>query len=278
MRDLRIVKKIESNSSTGWKTIKYLFETMDNKFFESVLIFEDTLTLCVSSQIGCPVKCVFCRTGQDKFERNLTSWEIVDQVKLIEKDVGLKIECVSYMGMGEPLLNIKNVIESMKMLNKQHYKLSTIGISGKIAELANVNIPIDLYFSLHCANEEKRKRLIPFSKNYQLVKILEEINEFSKKKGDVTLWYLMLNNENDKKEDAKELVNLLKKLNNIKLVILKEYCETGTGFKKSKVENVRMFQKNLEGAGIPCRGSISAGQDINAGCGQLRQEFMLEAS
>jgi len=276
LRDLRIAKKIETNSPAEWKTIKYLFETMDNKFFEAVLIFEDTLTLCVSSQIGCPVKCAFCRTGQDKFERNLTSWEIVSQVKLVEKDIGREIECVSYMGMGEPLLNIENVMESMKMLSKQ-YKLSTIGINGKIAELAKINIPIDLYFSLHCAKEEKRKRLIPFSKNYQLANILEEINEFSKKKGGVILWYLMLDNENDEEEDAKELVNILKKLNNIKLVILKEYCETGTGFKKSKVENVKMFQKKLENTGISYRCSISAGQKINAGCGQLRQQFMLEA-
>ena len=175
---LKIIKKLESNDKN--KTIKYLFKTIDNNIFESVIMFENVLTLCVSSQIGCPVKCRFCRTGKDKFLRNLDVYEIIEQVKLVEKDMGRKIECISYMGMGEPLLNINNILFSMKKLNKRKYKLSTVVIPGNLLKLSDLNIPIEIYISLHASSETTRKHLIPFSNSTTIEKLIEEVNEFSK--------------------------------------------------------------------------------------------------
>ncbi|MHA1866000.1 MAG: NUDIX domain-containing protein [Candidatus Heimdallarchaeaceae archaeon] len=270
--NLQIVEKIDSNNTTEDRTIKYLFQTQNKEFFEAVLIFEDTLTLCTSCQIGCPVKCVFCRTGQDKFVRNLTADEIVEQVRLIEKDIKRKIQVVSYMGMGEPLLNLDNVIESMKRL-KRKYKLSTIGIPGKITQLMKTDIPIQLYFSLHSPTETERRCLIPFSKTYDLDKVIEEINQFSKKKGSIIIWYLLLSGQTDTNKDADNLIKTLRKFDNIKLVYLKEYCETGTGCKKSTRERMNFFASILSENNIPYKISISEGQKIKAGCGQLRQHY-----
>jgi len=273
---LEIVKKIECDNGMEDRTIKYLFKTKDNLIFESVLIFEEQLTLCASSQVGCIVNCTFCKTGEDKFKRNLTSEEIVSQVRLIEKDVGMTVDCVSYMGMGEPLLNLDNVIRSMKSLKKRYYKLSTIGVPGKIKKLARAKLPLELYFSLHAPNEDIRRKLIPISKTYKLEEIIEEINSVSKKIGKINLWYLMLKGVNDKEEHAVELAELLKKFKNIKFVILKKYCENYMGIQSSNPANVFMFNRILSLSGFSNYYSVSEGQQIKAGCGQLSQKYMKE--
>lgn len=271
---LRVIEKTETKNKKESKTIKYLLQTGDNEFFESVLIFEDKLTLCVSSQIGCPIKCVFCRTGYGKFKRNLTSEEIVNQVKIIEEDINMKVDCVSYMGMGEPLLNLDNVIKSMRILKKNSYKLSTIGIPNKIRKLAELDLPLELYFSLHASDQQKRRKLIPFSKNYDLKEILDELNEFQKKKDFIIIWYLLLDNINDTDEDAEKLIKTLKYLRGKIMVYLKQYCNTGLNFKTSKANRIIKFKTILNKNKIPNKYSISEGQDINAGCGQLKQMYL----
>ncbi|NIM47087.1 MAG: radical SAM protein [Candidatus Aenigmarchaeota archaeon] len=271
---LRIIERTDNENRKESKTIKYLLQTEDNEFFEAVLLFEDKLTLCVSSQIGCPIKCVFCRTGYGKFKRNLIFEEIVNQVKEIEKDINMKVDRVSYMGMGEPLLNFDNVVKSMRILKKNFYKLSTIGIPNKIRKLANLDIPLELYFSLHASYQQKRRKLIPFSANHDLKKILGELNEFQTKKGSLIIWYLLLNNINDSDEDAEKLIETLKHLKGNFTVYLKQYCDTGLKFGRSKNNRIIKFKNILNKHNIPNKYSISEGQNINAGCGQLKQMYL----
>jgi len=273
---LEIIKKVYYNSEREDRTIKYLFRTKDNLIFESVLIFEDVLTVCTSSQIGCVGKCIFCKTGENNFVRNLTANEIVSQVKLVEKDIDVDIDCVSYMGMGEPLLNLDNVMRSMKILKKKHYKISTIGVPGKLEKLAKVKMPIQLYFSLHAPNEHIRQKIIPFSKYYKIEEIIEELNAFSDKMGKINVWYLMLRNINDNKKHIFELIKLLKKIKNIKFIILKSYCENNMGLQNSVFENIYMFNKALSFSGFLNYFSVSEGQAVNSGCGQLRQRYIKE--
>ena len=267
--NLKVAKKVESSVKNEDKTIKYLFETEDRKYFEGVLIFEDTVTLCTSSQIGCPVSCQFCRTGRGKFERNLRADEIANQVKLIEKYEGEEIETVSYMGMGEPLLNIENVIKSMQKLDK-NYKISTTLVPEQIKKLAKIDIPIDLYVSLHAATEEKRKKLIP-RYNSSIEEIIEEINEFVSSKSPINIWYLLLNEFNDSVNDAKELLKIVNKIKNVNCIYLKEYCETGTGFERSPKEKVENFMRIIKRSDFSVSYSVSEGQNIKAGCGQLKK-------
>ncbi len=274
---LTICKKAENKSLDG-TTIKYLLRTNDNNFFESVLLFEDMLTLCISSQIGCNVKCKFCVTGQGKFRRNLTSKEIIEQMKVIENDCRKKMECVSFMGMGEPTLNLDNVIKSMKFFYKKRkkIKLSTVGIPGTIKKLANINVPFDLFFSLHIANKEKRKNIIPLSRNYNLDDIINELNYFARKKNDgIIIWYLMLSGINDRKSDMQDLIKFLEKIERIKLVYVKDYCESGNGFQKAEISKMYQLANILNGMKIPSKVSVSKGQTIDAGCGQLRQRIVL---
>ena len=256
-------------------TVKALIELEDGAKIECVLMEhdKDRSTVCVSSQVGCPLACLFCATGAS-FKRNLKSYEIIEQVLLFSRYLKNKrITNIVFMGMGEPFLNYDNVMESIKMLNSPDYfnigsrkiSISTAGIIEGIERFSNEELQVNLSISLHAPNDEIRSRLMPVNEKYGIEKLLKTVDEYVKKTNRKVMFeYLMIKGENDSIECAKELVPLMKKpLYMINLII---YNPTGK-FKPS--ENVKEFKEYLEKHGIFTTQRYEFGRKINAACGQL---------
>ncbi len=291
---MSIVQKIES-SINKW-TAKYLLRSSDGHFIECVLlrytksILDSTeiISLCVSSQIGCNVKCTFCATGKDPFVRNMSTREIIEQFLIVQKDLdmtwsGVKINGIAFMGMGEPLLNYSTVIEAIKLFKKDsrycniHFSLSTSGIPNKIYSLADENLEIALFFSLHATTDEDRRKIIPriVFKIDDLLCALDYYTEKNPSNEPIVVTYLLLKGVNDSSEDAKRLSILLRN-RNFK-VSLRMYCDTNTKeLEPSELKSVISFRDILKKNSIECGIYQSLGTDVLAGCGQLRQRTMLE--
>ncbi|MCX8034247.1 MAG: 23S rRNA (adenine(2503)-C(2))-methyltransferase RlmN, partial [Thermodesulfovibrio sp.] len=214
------IELIERKISTDG-TEKLLWELEDKEKIESVLIPDkDRLTLCLSSQVGCPLKCKFCLTGKIGFKRNLMSWEIVDQFiqasKLVES-VGRKITNIVFMGMGEPLLNFDNVIDALRRLKNlmqfspRRITISTVGIIPALKELPYKAPPIKLAISLNATDDKTRTYLMPINKQYPLRELLKTLKEYPLKYGQrITFEYVMIKNINTSEQDAYRLSQLLK--------------------------------------------------------------------
>ncbi len=263
-------------------TIKFLFETEDKNYIESVLlIHEKRRTLCVSSQIFCAMGCKFCATGANKFRRNLTTQEIIEQAthasKYLKQKTNETITNIVYMGMGEPFLNYENVIESIKILNNQdyfnigarHITISTCGIIPRIKEFAKLGIQIRLAISLHAPNNKIRNELMPINQTYPIEKLIKATDEFSKKTNKrVSFEYVLIKNINDKPEHAEELAKLLqKKLAHVNLLIYNphEFAD----FEKPDEKTVKTFKQILDNNNIECSIRKSLGDNIDGACGQL---------
>lgn len=259
---------------------KALIFLKDNNAIESVLMqYQGRNSVCVSSQIGCPMNCKFCKTGTMGFIRNLTSAEIVNQVlffaRLLKK-TGQKVDNAVFMGMGEPFLNYENVISAIKILNDKdkfnlgarHISISTCGIIRGIEKLSQENIQVNLALSLHAANSQLRLSLMPINEKQPLPKVLEAIDNYIKKTNRKVMFeYIMIDGINDNPEQANELVDLLKG-NHLYMVNLIPYNPTGL-FKPSPKKQIDKFKDTLIKNGIRATQRFSFGQDINAACGQL---------
>ncbi len=262
------------------KTIKALFRLHDRNVIEGVLIpAKGRITACISSQSGCVFNCRFCSTGQLKFKRDLQTGEIFDQVyKLNElsKDVFDKhLSNIVYMGMGEPLINFDNVIRSVHHISSQdglgfsprRITLSTVGIPGKIKQLADVNPGINLAVSLHSADEKIRTELIPVNKKYPLRSLKDAVQYYHKKTGmRITYEYILFKGINDRSTDAEKLIEFTRyapcKLNII------VYNETNNTF-FCKSDRLKQFIEHLEQGKVIVNTRFSRGKDIDAACGQL---------
>lgn len=268
------------------QTIKVLFKLKDNLKIEGVLMrhIDGRRTICVSSQVGCPIGCKFCATGQKGFKRNLSSWEIVDQVLFFArflKKTNEKVTNVVFMGMGEPFLNYDNVLEAIKILNDKdgfnlgarHISISSVGIIDGINKLANEKLQINLAISLHASNNELRTKLMPINKIYQIDKILLAVKDYLKKtKRRVMFEYLMIDKINDSEKQAKELAEILKKyLNNSPYFVnLISYNPIGhSKFKPSPNRKIKKFKEILEKLGVNVTQRYRFGKEIKAACGQL---------
>jgi len=277
-----IIKEIESISKDR-NTIKVLFKKISNQNkFETVLMKhkDGRNTVCVSCMVGCPIGCAFCATGKMGFIENLTSQEIIDQVlyfaRILKKE-NKKVTNIVYMGMGEPLLNFDNVLNSIKILNDQKYfglgirkiAISTSGITDKILKLINIGYKGKLTLSLHAPNQKLRETLIPIAKNYPLPKLLNAMYKFSHfTKRRINMEYILIKNINDKEENAKELVKLLQKNDvHINLIPYNEVKECN--LKKSETENIKKFSNILTLNKIENTIRVTMGDDIKAACGQL---------
>ena len=196
--EVRIKRKQESKDGT----IKYLIEYPDGNCVETVLMRFDNranLTACVSSQIGCPVNCQFCATGAGGFKRNLTSQEIVEQVLTIQRDTALKVTNIVFMGQGEPLLNLDNVLEALDIFNQdfqigaRRITISTSGIIPQINKLADLNLQSTLALSLHAPTSEVRKQIMPIENKYSLDKLKIALKNYIEKTGRrITIEYLLI--------------------------------------------------------------------------------------
>lgn len=262
-------------------TAKFIFLLHDGQRIEGVLIPTETrVTACISSQVGCALRCSFCATGTMGFIRNLHFTEIFDQFILMNRKsqelYNQTITNIVYMGMGEPLMNYENVMRSIDLLTSpkgqglspSRITLSTVGISMGIRRLADDGFKPDLALSLHCADEVKRRRLMPVTEHQTFEMLQDSLQYFHQKTGKrITIEYLLLKNWNDSINDAKRLFHFCRPIP-VKINLI-EYNPTDSGFEKSPEEHVRRFVDFLESKNLIVNIRHSRGQDIAAACGQL---------
>ena len=219
--------KVKQESSDG--TLKYLLEYPDGECVETVLMRFDNranLTACVSSQVGCAVNCSFCATGKRGFIRNLSYKEIIEQVLTIQRDTGLKVTNVVFMGQGEPLLNLDNVLKAMELFNEsfqigaRRLTVSTSGIIPQINRLAELDMQSTLALSLHAPNHEIRRKLMQIEDKYNMNDLHNALKNYVDKTGRrITIEYLLIKDLNDTIESAKELAYYLKDIKcNVNLI------------------------------------------------------------
>ncbi|MDD3170368.1 MAG: 23S rRNA (adenine(2503)-C(2))-methyltransferase RlmN [Candidatus Paceibacterota bacterium] len=261
------------------QTIKGLIELENGLKIETVLMLRNDKrsTVCVSSQVGCPLDCLFCATGKMGFQRNLTHWEILEQVLLFTRYLKKKkINNIVFMGMGEPFLNYDNVMEAIKTINDadcfnvgaRKISISTAGIFSGIEKLSKEDIQINLSISLHAPNNQLRDRIMPINKKYPLSRVLDKADDYVKKTNrKVMLEYLMIKGLNDSLKEAEELYRLIKN-RPLYMVNLIRYNPTG-GFKGSDTKTVKAFKDYLEKKGIFATQRYEFGKDIKGACGQL---------
>ena len=260
---------------------KFLFRLQDDEKIEAVLMEHDYgLSVCVSSQVGCNMGCAFCESGRLKKVRNLETYEMVQQIILIEKYINKRINSVVIMGIGEPFDNYDNVINFISIINEskglaigsRHITISTCGIVPKIKEFMELDWQVNLAISLHAPNNELRSKLMPVNKVYSLDTLIPTLKQYiAKTNRRITIEYVMLNMINDKDSDALELVKLLKGMN--VYVNLIPYNETThIEFKKSSMERIEKFFNILKKNNINVTIRKEFGGNIKAACGQLRSE------
>lgn len=276
---------VEIRKSKVSNTQKFLFRCKDGSMIESVLIpDQNRLTLCLSTQVGCPLNCQFCATGQMGFKRNLTVSEIVDQFIQVSNLSGEKLTNIVYMGMGEPLLNYENVIKSLLIfssefafdISSKRITVSTVGIPDKIRNFAHQPFRGKLAFSLHSTNEEIRSLIIPINKKYSLKENIEALEYFYQKtKRRITFEYILLKDVNDSPKDIEGLVKLSKripsKINIIPFNSIAHINPKGFGaqLKPTSKEEFDRFVENLRKQNLTVFVRNTKGSDIEGACGQL---------
>jgi len=264
-------------------TIKTRFKTWDGHLVEGVLIpGKSRYTACVSSQIGCSLSCKFCATGYMERERNLDFDEIYDQVLLInqqcERTYGKKLTNIVFMGMGEPLLNYKNVLKSVEhitspdglAMSPRRITVSTAGVAKMIRQLGDDKVKFKLALSLHAANDAKRHEIMPINDSNNIKSLTEALNYFySQTKNEITFEYILFNNFNDSLKDADDLIKIYRQVP-ADLVNIIEYNPIDQAeFSKPGEQKTNAFIEYLEKNKVNARLRRSRGKDIDAACGQL---------
>lgn len=272
-------------------TVKFLLRLTDGQIVETVGIptFKqkgtspsgfhrqlDRLTVCVSSQVGCPMACDFCATGKGGFKRNLAVHEIVDQVLTVQEDFGQRVSNIVFMGMGEPLLNSDNVLAAVRSLNQdvgigqRLITISTVGIPGRIRRLAQHQLQVTLAVSLHASNQTLREHLIPSARQYPLEALLDECREYVNLTGRrVTFEYILLAGLNDCPEHARELAEHLHGFqSHVNLIPYNPISEVD--YQRPDEQRIQAFVKALKNQQIAVSVRRSRGLAADAACGQLR--------
>ena len=297
------LKPLEVKTSSDGQTRKVLFQLEDGQTLESTLMFYDNTnshrerrTVCISTQVGCPMGCHFCATGQQGFVRNLRPGEILEQVLYFihlikttmtteDRELARKaITNVVLMGMGEPLANYENVKKAVHTLNSKHgvelgarqITLSTSGLAPQIRRLAEESLHLELAISLHAATDALRNRLMPINQKYPLAELIPACVYYLEKTGRrPTFEYALFEGINDSPENARETAQLLKGINCAVNIIVGNptgSCE----FRSSSLAQAQIFQKHLFAGGIFNTIRVSRGTDIEAGCGQLKSRWLKE--
>jgi 23S rRNA (adenine2503-C2)-methyltransferase len=270
------------------KTIKCAMRLHDNYVVESVLIpHQSRMTACISSQVGCSLSCTFCATGKLRRMRNLNADEIVDQVVLIKNTAqerySMPLTNIVYMGMGEPLLNYKEVLSSVEKItgatglgmSPKRITVSTAGVAKMITKLGDDQVKFNLALSLHAANDEKRNHIMPINETNRLDNLAEALNYFTEKTGSrATFEYIAFKDFNDSIKDAQELVDFCKRVKS-KVNIIEYNSIDGSEFKQTSKERLLAFTQHLEKNGVICNVRHSRGKDIDAACGQLANKNKL---
>jgi len=258
-------------------TKKYLFGLPDGNKIESVLLEDEgRKTICISTQVGCRMKCAFCASARIRYKRNLTPGEIISQVIEIEKENG-KISNLVFMGIGEPFDNYEKVLKSMRILmhplgkniGQRKITVSTCGLPMEIKLFAAEGLQVRLAVSLNATEGKERNRLMPINKKHRIRDVIEALKYYEKLSGRrATIEYLLINERNDSEEDAKRLVQLLKDLKaNVNLITFNPF--EGSYFASPDQKKIKVFKNILEAAKIEVSQRFRRGTDINAACGQL---------
>jgi len=259
------------------ETRKYLLRLDDGQIIETVGIpTAKRLTVCVSSQVGCPMSCDFCATGKGGFTRNLQAHEIVDQVLTVAEDFQQRVSHVVFMGMGEPLLNVEEVVSAVKSLNQdvgigqRSLTVSTVGVPNQIPRLAEEQLQITLAISLHASNQPLREQLIPSGGGYPLEQIMADCRDYVQRTHRrVTFEYILLAGFNDTPDHAQELAQLLRGFQtHVNLIPYNPISEVD--YQRPNQKRIQAFQSVLEDANIAVSVRYSRGLEADAACGQLR--------
>jgi 23S rRNA (adenine2503-C2)-methyltransferase len=268
-------------------TRKFLFRLHDGRYVESVLIpanpalygeKSDRRTLCVSSQVGCAYGCRFCASGLAGFTRNLDAAEIAGQVLAAEQLSGERVDNLVFMGMGEPLANLDNLLDAVGLitgprtlhLGARHLTISTSGLVPQIRRLANHPQQIRLAISLHGATDEVRDLIMPVNRKWPVAELFDALDEWNaRKKQKLTLEYILIHNVNDALEQAAILSRHARRLR-AKVNLIPYNTVEGLEWKRPPANHCRAFQAVLKNAGVPATLRLEKGHDINAACGQLR--------
>lgn len=268
----KLVSKIDS-------TVKYLFSLADGNIIEAVVMdYHHGKSICVSSQVGCRMGCTFCASTLGGLVRNLTPFEIEGQLLRAQKDLGIRISSVVIMGIGEPLDNFENSISFIKNVSSpegvnlgcRHITLSTCGIADKIYDLADMDLPINLAISLHAPTDEKRKNLMPVANAYSIEDILKACDYyFEKTHRRITFEYALVKDKNSSEADAVKLSDLLGNRNcHVNLIPVNPVLERSN--ERISKKEIEIFKNTLTKHKINATLRRTLGSDINASCGQLR--------
>ncbi len=264
-------------------TIKSRLRLHDNRFIEGVLIpTEKRVTACVSSQVGCSLSCKFCATGYLARSRNLDFDEIVDEVTLLNEQAkqhyGRHLSNIVFMGMGEPLLNYKNMMKAIERItapdglgmSPRRITVSTAGVAKMIRQLGDDEVKFKLALSLHAANDQKRNEIMPINESNDLKSLVEALNYFYQKtKSEITLEYILFKDVNDSRKDAEELVKIYRQIPADLVNIIEYNTIEDAQFSKPEDDVVEQFMKYLAANKVNARLRRSRGKDIDAACGQL---------
>lgn len=310
---LEVAKHMRSTDDVD----KLLVHGGDGEVFECVLLpYQDRVSCCISSQVGCPMGCAFCATGLGGFDRNLTAGEIVGQYLLLQrlrkdnlaertterreaivsalapgfqskgkmleeagKEEKERISHVVFMGMGEPLLNLANVIKALRILHEEvglsyrHLTVSTVGLAPQIRELATNELPIHLALSLHSPFDAIRDSLMPVNKKWPVAEVIGAMKDYHEATGrKITIEYLLIGDLTDSIAQAQELARLIKGTPNVVNVIPFNWVQTAQGFQRPTRERVKAFKNELKKRGVNVTERMERGHDIAAACGQLAGE------
>jgi len=274
-----VVRKQESQKDG---TIKYLWRLSDGNCVETVLMrYHYGNTVCISTEVGCRMGCAFCASTLGGLVRKLEPFEMLDQVLFTQMDSGLPVSHIVLMGIGEPLDNFDNVMRFLELVNSpdginismRHISLSTCGIVPQIYKLAEKKLQLTLSVSLHAPNDAVRDTIMPVNKAYPTEELLQACRFYYEATGRrISFEYAMIDNVNDRPEDAKLLLKRLKGLPSHMNLIPLNYVEESP-LKPSSRQAVMQFQKILEDGGIPATVRRTLGSDIDASCGQLRRKY-----
>ncbi len=277
INNFNIIKKLESKDGTK----KYLFDILDGNAIETVLMeYKHGFSICVSSQVGCKMGCKFCASTGIPFVRSLSAGEITEQILAVQRNTGIKISNIVFMGIGEPLDNYDNVIKAIRIINNpkglnigaRHISVSTSGLVPKIYKLAEENIQCTLSISLHSADNIKRSEMMPVNNAYNIQELIKACKDYIKiTNRRVSFEYALAKENNDNLDDAKKLANLLKgMLCHVNLIPINK-IDNGK-YNKSTNENIIKFRDYLNDKGIVATIRRELGSDIDAACGQLRKQ------
>ncbi len=277
------VHKVLELKSKLDETRKYLFELHDGNVIESVLMkYKYGYTVCISTQVGCKMGCAFCASTKKGLIRNLYASEMLDEIYEIERLNNINVSNIVLMGSGEALDNFDELIRFIELisakegknLSKRNITISTCGLADKILKLAEYNYPVTLTISLHNADEEERKKIMPITRKYPFKDLVPALKEYQAKINKrISFEYVLIDGLNDSYKSALDIKNLLKDIkshiNLIPLNKIKEYDE-----EPSTSENINKFKKYLEDFGFNVTVRRELGADINASCGQLRNNYL----